>query len=244
MVVHRTGIIVAFLILLSPVTAVPVAHVIGLRSSSTQVITGESTLAYTNTLMQTYYGLSNGTTQAQEAVSFTERVIGFMAPKGLCGLFSLPVSVKTGSLLNVEMTANNPVNFFLLPDYPSVASGGCKVSGTPIVAESNFTDFILHWTAPADGIFYFVFTGPTAVILLTNHGSVRPVEELATITNPTSIETILSTSFATTTVSSTLTMTSPLYLQATNHRGLLIIVAIIGSLAILLSMIAFARRVH
>ena len=159
MVVRRTGIIIAVLILLSPVTALPVAQVIGLRNVSTQVTADESTLAYTNTLLHTYYGASNGTTVAETAVSFPERVIGFMAPRGLCGFFSLPVSVKSGMLLNVEMTANNPVNFYLLSDYPSVGSGSCKVSSNPIVAEDNFTDFTLHWTAPEDGIFYFIFTG-------------------------------------------------------------------------------------
>jgi hypothetical protein len=102
----------------------------------------------------------------------------------------------------------------------------------------------LHWTAPEDGIFYFVFTGPTAVILLTDHGSVRPVEQSATITYPTSIETMLSTYSTTTTLSSTVIITTPLYLQATSQYGLLIIGAIIALLAITLTMIAFARRTH
>lgn len=233
---------IAFLILLSPVTAVPVAQVIGLKNVSTQVTTDESTLAYTNTLMHTYYGASNGTTVAQTAVSFPARVIGFMAPRGLCGFFSLPVPVKSGTLLTVEMTANNPVNFYLLSDYPSSGSGSCKVSSNPIVAENNFTDFTLHWTAPEDGIFYFVFTGPTGVILLADHGSVRPVEQSATITYPTSIETMLSTYSTTTTVSSTVTITTPLYLQATSQYGLLIIGVLIALLAI--ALIALARRTH
>ena len=233
---------IAFLILLSPVTAIPVAQVIGLKNVSTQVTTDESTLAYTNTLLHTYYGASNGTTVAQTAVSFPARVIGFMAPRGLCGFFSLPVPVKSGTLLTVEMTANNPVNFYLLSDYPSNGSGSCKVSSNPIVAENNFTDFTLHWTVPEDGIFYFVFTGPTAVILLADHGSVRPVEQSATITYPTSIETMLSTHSTTTTVSSTVTITTPLYLQATSQYGLLIIGVLIALLAI--ALIALARRTH
>ncbi|MGA3407143.1 MAG: hypothetical protein ABSD49_15550 [Candidatus Bathyarchaeia archaeon] len=242
MVVRRTGMIIAFLILLSPVTAIPVVQVIGLKNVSTQVTTDESTLAYTNTLMHTYYGASNGTTVAQTAVSFPARVIGFMAPRGLCGFFSLPVPVKSGTLLTVEMTANNPVNFYLLSDYPSSGSGSCKVSSNPIVAENNFTDFTLHWTAPEDGIFYFVFTGPTGVILLADHGSVRPVEQSATITYPTSIETMLSTYSTTTTVSSAVTITTPLYLQATSQYGLLIIGVLIALLAI--ALIALARRTH
>jgi len=244
MVVRRTEMIIAFLILLSPVTALPVAQVIGLKNVSARVIASESTLAYTNTLMHTYYGASNGTTLAQTAVSFPERVIGFMAPKGLCGFFSLPVPVKSGTLLTVEMTANNPVNFYLLSDYLANGSGSCKVSKNPIMAENNFTDFTLHWTAPEDGIFYFVFTGPTAVILLADHGSVRPVEESATITYPTSIETMLSTYSTTSTMSSTVTVTTPLYLKATSEHGLLIIGAIVASLALLLTVIAFARRTH
>src|SRR5208283_3105796 len=141
MVVRRTVMIIAFLILLSPVTVVPVAQVIGLKNVSTQVTADESTLAYTNTLLFTYYGASNGTTVAQTAASFPERVIGFMAPKGLCGLFSLPVSVKSGTLLSVEMTANNPVNFYLFSGYPTIGSGSCNVSSNPILAENNFTDF-------------------------------------------------------------------------------------------------------
>jgi hypothetical protein len=211
---------------------------------STQVTTDESTLAYTNTLLHTYYGASNGTTVAETAVRFPERVIGFMAPRGLCGFFSLPVSVKSGMLFNVEMTANNPVNFYLFSDYPSVGSGSCKVSSNPIVAEGNFTDFTLHWTAPEDGIFYFIFTGPTAVILLIDHGSVGSVEQSATITYPTSIETMLSTYATTATISSTVTITTPFYLRTTSQYGLLIIGVIIASLVLLLTMIAFARRTH
>src|SRR5208337_4437252 len=133
------------------------------------------------------------------------------------------------------------VNFYLFSGYPTIGSGSCNVSSNPILAENNFTDFTLRWTAPEDGIFYFIFTGPTAVILLTDHGSVRPVEESATVTYPTSVETMLSTSSTTTVISSTVTITTPLYLRATSEKAWLIIGAIIASLAILLTMIGFGR---
>ena len=244
MVVRRTVMIIAFLMLFSPVTAIPLVEITGVKNVSAQITADKSIIAYTNTHLVTYFGASNGTTMAQTATSFPAQVIGFMAPKGLCGFFSLPVSVKSGTLLSVEITANNPVNFYLVSDSPTVGSGSCNVSSNPILAEKNFTDFTLHWTPPVDGIFYFIFTGPTAVILLTDHGSVRPVEGSATVTYPTSVETILSTYSTTTFISSTVTNTTPLYLQATAGLALLTFGAIIASLVVLLTIIAFWRNMR
>jgi len=244
MVASRTGMIIAFLILLSPLTASPVAQVIGLTSKSTQVTTDASTQAYTGTLVHTYFGSTTGMTVAQTAVSFPERIVGFVAPKGKCALYSLPVMVSSGTLLNVEMTANYPVNFFILSEFPSGGLTGCNVLGNPLVAQANFTEFTLHWTAPENGIFYFVFTGPTAIILLSDHGSVKPVEEVTTITYPTSIRTELSTYSEIATLASTVTVTSPLYLQTTTQNWLLIVGSIIVAVAITLSLLAFIRRPH
>ena len=244
MVARRTGIMLAFLMLLSPATAVPVAQVIGLKNMSEQVTASESTVAYTNIQMHTYYGSGSGTTLVQTAASFPERVIGFMAPQGKCALYSLPVTVTSGTSLSVRMTANAPVNLFILSAYPSGDLTGCKVSGTPLLSEANFTDFTLNWTAPEAGLFYFVFTGPTAVILLADHGSMQGVQQAATVTYPTSTQTNLSTYSEIITMSSTLTVTSPLYLQATTQNWMLIIGSVVLSIAITLFLLAFVRRLH
>ena len=244
MVAYRTRVIIGFLILLSPLTAVPVAQVIGLGSVTTLATTNASTLAYTNTVMHTYFGSGNGTTVAQLPVSFPERVIGFMAPKGKCSIYSLPVTVELGTTLSVRMTANKPVNFFILPEYPSGALDGCNVPSAPLLSQFNFTDFTLHWTAPANGVFYFVFTGPTAVILLTDHGSAKPVEQTVQVTYPTSVETVFSTYSTTTMISSTITATSPLYLHQETENGLVIYGSIVVAVAIACGLLVVARRLH
>lgn len=64
MVGRRTEMIIAFLILLSPVTALQVGQAVGLNDTSTQVKSDETTLTYTSANMETYFGSSEGTTIA------------------------------------------------------------------------------------------------------------------------------------------------------------------------------------
>ena len=241
---HRAGIMIALVMLLSPITVYRVQQATGNSNSSTQVATEESTVVSVNTLLRTYYGLSTGITVGETSVSFPERIIGFVAPKGKCAFFSLPVNVTSGTSLIVEMTANFPVNLFILSDYPSGELIGCNVSATPIYMKANFTDFTLHWTAPINGIFYFVFTGPTAVVLLTNHGSMKQVAEAATITYPKSVGTELSTYSEIYTASSTTIITSPLDFRAAGQDWMLIIGAVILSMSVMLMLSAFARRLR
>lgn len=156
---------------------------------SSNVTSAATTVSYTSTTMTTDFASSNGSVLVQQAVAFPPRVIGFIAPKGKCAQFSLPVTVTSNTTLNVQMSSNNPANFYLLPNYAPQPSSSCSIVGNAIVTAINFTKFLLHWTAPAGGTFYFMFTGPTTVIMLTNQGSVKPVIKAGTVTVATSTET-------------------------------------------------------
>jgi hypothetical protein len=240
MVNRRTSTIFVFLILLSPVTAVQVSRVLGVSSVSTQVTANETTLTYTSANVRTYFGSSVGTTLAGEPLSIPQRVVGFMAPQGRCSVFSLPVTIATGTLLNMKFTANNPVNFYLFSVVPSAGwPSSCNVAGG-ILRVNNFTDYTLHWTAPENGTFYLVFTGPTAVILLTDVGSMKPVEQTATMTLPTSTETKLAFYSSTETRTSTMTITAPLLAQVNVLNNALIVGIVIGLLIAVL--LVLSRR--
>ena len=223
MVDRRTGLLVVFLMMLSPVTAVQVAKVVGLSTSTAQVTTNETTLTYSSANMETYFGSSVGTTLAGQPLNIPSRVIGFVAPAGRCSVYSVPITAASGTILSMKITANNPVNLYVFSDYPSGGwPSACKVSGS-ILSVDNFTDYALHWTAPENGTFYLVFTGPTATILLTDIASMKPIEQTATMTYPTNTETKLTFYTSTTSATSTMTVTTPLYLQSASANGVLIV---------------------
>jgi len=238
MISQRTAIVV-LLIFLSPLTALlpftgftspanPIAHV-----------TAEATATYTSTSMKTYFGSTTGPTVVQEPVNFSSRVIGFIAPKGKCAQFSLPVTVTLNTTLNVQMASNNPANFYLLPSYVlQPSSNSCGIVGNAILTALNFTQYVLHWTAQADGTIYFIFTGPTTVIMLTDHGSVKPVLQTGNVTFATSTETNVQVYSQTGTTIYKNTATPPLYLQLAAQYAPLggIIIALLSAILILVGM--------
>jgi len=229
MVSQRTVVFVA-IILLSPITAMlPNMINLGSATSNTSVVSNETTLTYTTTSIRTYFKSTSGSTTVQLPAAFPPRGIGFVAPKGRCAEFSLPVSVTLGTTLNVQMTSNLPTNLYLLPTYVfQVSSNGCVITGNVILSESNFTAYTLHWSSPEDGTFYFIFTAPTTVLLLMDHGSTKPVTQMANITVATSTETSdwLNSMTATQTYTTT-TTPEPFYLQPSQQYAPLVGVIIL-----------------
>jgi hypothetical protein len=194
--------------------------------------------------MRTYFASTSGTTEVQGPLNFPSRVIGFMAPVGKCAQFFLPVTVTSNSTLNVDMRSNNPANFYLMPTYdPQASPNSCSIIGNAIVTAINFTQFTLHWTPQYDGTFYFIFTGPTAVIVLADHGSVKPVLQNGPITFATSTATSVEVYSETSTTEYTATATAPpLYLQETARYAIQIGI-IIALLSIILIVIGVYRGI-
>jgi hypothetical protein len=119
----------------------------------------------------------------QIPVSIPSQGVGFMAPKGKCSQFTMPLNVKSGTSVNLELTSTNPANLYLLPtDQFQTSSNGCNLVGSSLLTENNFTAYTLQWTATEDGPVYLLLTGPNTVIILRDHGSTEPVEQLATMT--------------------------------------------------------------
>lgn len=197
-----------------------------LLSSSTQTLVttiDTKTLNYNVVSTETYFGSTSGFTTIQSPLVLAPRGIGFIAPKGKCAQFSLPVSVISGTTLNVAMTSSKPANLYLLPTYTfQLSLDGCGIIGNTILAENNFTSYRLHWTAPENGTFYLIFTGPTTIIILMDRGSTKPVQQIANITYAASTETTswIDTSTSATTYTITTPVTSPLYLQSAGKYSL------------------------
>ena len=153
----------------------------GLLPSSTQIqtfVTTTDTKTLNNNVVstETYFGSTSGFTTIQSPLALAPRGIGFIAPEGKCAQFSLPISVISGTTLNVAMTSSKPANLYLLPTYTyQLSLDGCSIIGNTILSENNFTTYRLHWTAPENGTFYFIFTGPTTIIILMDRGSTKPV---------------------------------------------------------------------
>jgi hypothetical protein len=180
-------------------------------------------VSYTSTSLTTYYGSTNGTIVTQEPAGIQPIGFGFITPKGKCSQFSYPVIVTAGTKLNVQMSANNAVSFYLLPGYAfQLSPNGCTLTGDTILSESNFTAYTLHWTAPSNGTFYLIFTGPNAVVLLMDNGSTRPVSQVGSVTVATSTETSDLLYSTTSTEMHTTTLVEAFYLEPTNGYALLV----------------------
>ena len=243
---QRTAMFVA-LILLSPITAIlPTIKSAATPASGTSVVSNETTLTYATTSMKTYFTSTSGTTTAQVPSAFPARGIGFIAPKGRCAQFSLPVSITAGATLNVQMTSNLPTNLYLLPTYVfQVSPNGCIITGNLMLSESNFTAYTLHWSAPEDGTFYFIFTAPTTVLILMDHGSTKPVTQMANITVATSTETSDWPYSVTAAQTYTTTTTAePFYLKPSEQYGPLIgVIILLLSIALMLTLVARPPKV-
>ena len=240
MVLQRSIIFGALLLLAPFAGLLPFS---GLLSSTpaTSATTQAQTVTYNDTTLQTYFASTIGTTTAQSPFSFPPRGIGLIAPKGKCAEFSLPVSVTSGTTLSLAMTSTEPANLYLLPTYTFQTSpDGCSITGNTILSETNFTAYKLHWTAPENNTFYLIFTGPTTVIILMDHGSTKPVQEMANVTYASSTETSSWVySSTTTTIYTITTPTAPSYYlpSFTNYAapieiGILILTLAITALAV------------
>jgi len=241
---QRTALFVA-LILLSPLTITLPLTTLTSNHSTSYTTSEETTLTATSVVLRTYFGSTKGTTIVQAPMGLPPRVIGFMAPKGKCSQFTLPVTVTSGSILNLKLTSSNPANLYLLPTNTLQTSpDGCSLVGSAILTESNFTAYTLHWVAPEDGVFYLVFTGPTTIIMLSDGGSTHAVKQNGTVTFATSTETNFNdySSTSTTSYTTTITSASPLYLQPPTLPSLGIVGLIIAILGIILIAIFRRRR--
>lgn len=239
----RTNIFVA-LLLLSPVTlALPLMTTMNSAVTTTYTSSQEQTVTYTSAGIQTYYGSTTGTALIQAPIDLSPIVVGFLAPEGKCSQYTYPLTVISGSVLNVEMTSTNPANMYLLPTNAYETSpDGCQLAApAALLFQANFTEYTLRWTAPASGTFYIILTGPTTVIMLTDAGSSQPVQELANITYATSTQTSFQGYAVTGLSTETYTTTSnqPFYVQPENLPsvgilGLLGLLACLGLVVILL----------
>jgi hypothetical protein len=238
---QRTYMLVALVLLLSPIGTL--ASYLTPKSTIPIVSSTEATQTYTSSSITTYYGSTTQMTNVQVASSFSPSGIGFLAPKGRCAEYTLPVTVTSGMTLNVAMTANSPVSFYLFPTYAFQTSpNGCSIIGSAILTVNNFTKYLLHWTPQSSGTFYFLFTASNAILILMDHGSTKPVQELANITYATSTETRIALSSSTSTLSYTTTevAASPLYLPGSAGYA----AAIISVIALLAITLLFVQKRH
>ena len=179
----RTAMFV-LLILLSPLTILlPFSNPV--RVTTTTYVTSErtTTATYTSTAFDTSFVSTTGTMMVQTPMSIPPQGVGFMAPKGKCSQFTMPLTVKNGTTLNLELTSENPANLYLLPTNTFQTSpDGCALIGTSLLTENNFTAYTLQWTATEGSTVYILLTGPNTIIILRNHGSTESVQQLATVT--------------------------------------------------------------
>ena len=241
---QRTIVLVA-LMLLTPLTITLPITSLSSATSTTYTTSAETTLTTASAVLRTYFGSTEAVELVQVPVDLPPRVIGFVAAKGKCSQFTLPVTVTSGSILNLKMTSNNPANLYLLPTYVFQTSpNGCSLVGGAILTASNFTAYTLHWVASENGTFYILFTGPTTIIILRDQGSTYPVKQDATITYATSTETNFNeySSTSTTTYTTATTSTHPLYLQLPTLSSLEIVALLITCLGITLVAVFRERR--
>ena len=240
---QRIAVLVA-LVLLIPLTVALPLTTLASSHPTTYTTSAETTLTTTSVALRTYFGSTQGTELVPTPMNLPPRAIGFMAPEGKCSYYTLPVTVTSGTVLNLKMTSTNPANLYLLPTYVfQTSTNGCNLVGNAILSADNFTTYTMHWTAPEPGVFYIVLTGPTTVIILNDQGSTKAVNQDATITYATSTETNFNDySSTSTTTYTTTTTTQPLYLQPPTLSSLEIVAILIAILGITLVAVFRRRR--
>lgn len=229
------------LILLSPLTVMlPIINSTSV-GQATYVTSEQTTQTYTSMTFNVSFKSTTGTATIQTPTSLPSKGIGFMAPKGKCSQYTLPVTVKSGTTLNLELTSTNPANLYLLPTYTFQTSpDGCNLIGSALLTEKNFTAYTFHWTAAEDGTIYLLLTGPTTIIILTDHGSTEPVKQLATITyasTETNFNLYSTTNFVTYTRTTTNPVGSLLYAPQVGYGVGIVgfLVSLLGAMLILAS---------
>ena len=236
------------MLLLAPLTAtLPVMTNLNQSLTTTYTVSEENTVTSTSAIIQTYYGSTTGMALIQAPINLPPEVVGFAAPKGKCSQYTYPVSVKSGTILNVEMTSTYPANVYLLPSYTyQTSSDGCEITlpAEALVFQANFTTYTLQWTAPENGTFYILLTGPNTIIIMNDQGSTKPVQQDATITYATSTETNFNdySSTSTTTYTTTSIDAHPLYLQPPTLSSLEIVGLLVTCLGIILVAVLSRRR--
>jgi len=154
-------------------------------ASTTYVVVQRTAIAtYTSTAFDTSMVSTVTTATSHTPVSIPSQGLGFIASKGKCSQFMMPITVKSGITLSLDVSSTNPANLYLLPSETYLASpNGCGlVEGSPLVAKNNFTTYTLRWTASENCTVYLLLTGPSTVIILMNHGSAQAVQQIATAT--------------------------------------------------------------
>jgi hypothetical protein len=219
----------------------------GFLPASTQslITSTEKTTTYDLVSAKTSYISTTGFTTDQTPLDLTPRGIGFVAPNGKCAQFSLPLTVTTGTRLNMAMTSSEPANLYLLRNYTFQSSPNqCNIVGDLVLSETNFTAYTLHWTAPENGTFYLIFTGPTTIIVLMDHGSTKPDPEIANITYATTeISSWVDSSIITTTYTTTTPLASAFILQGfTDYATPIALGILIATLAMILLRMRTRRR--
>lgn len=242
-------VMVATLILLSPLTMLlPFSN--PLPVTTTTFVTSErtATATYTSTVFDTSFASSAGTMPVQIPVSIPPQIVGFMAPKGKCSQFTMSLTVKSGTNLNLEIISKNPANLYLLPTETfQTSSDGCSLIGSSLLTENNFTSYTLRWTATEAGTVYLVLIGPNTIILLRNHGSTDAVDQLATTTyasTETNINLYSAINIVNYTTTATTTSVSQPYLSPSLRIELSIVaflVAFFGPILLLGSKKGFVR---
>jgi len=179
----RTVMFAALILLTSLTILLPFSNSMPIATTTYVTSEGTTTATYTSTAFDTSFVSTTGTMAVQAPMSIPSQGVGFMAPKGKCSQFTMPLTVKSGTNLNLELTSTNPANLYLIPRNTfQTSSNGCDLIGGSLLTENNFTAYTLHWTAPEDGTVYLLLTGPNTIIILRNHGSTDSVEQLTTVT--------------------------------------------------------------
>ena len=236
---RRTSLFVA-LLLLSPITVV-IPLISQPFATTTYTTSHETTLTYASAAStQTYYSYTRRNALIPTPIDLPSKVVGFVALKGKCSQYTYPLTVTSGTILNVKLTANQPINVYLLSTYQfQTLPDGCKLAVTPLLFEANFTTYTLHWVATSNEVLYIILTGPTAIVTLTDQGSSQPVQELANVTYATSTQTEFQPIVSISTAIYTATTTTPFLTKATNdHSGYTpiigVVIVLLGALLLLI----------
>jgi hypothetical protein len=224
------------LILLSPLTILlPLTNPAPVATTAFMTSERTTTATYTSTAFDTSFVSTTGNMAVQVPVSIPSQIVGFMAPKGKCSEFTMPLAVNSGTNLNLQLTSTNPANLYLLPTNTfQISPNGCSLIGGSLMAENNFTAYTLQWTAAEDGTVYLLLTGPNTIITLRNNGTTNSVEQLATITyasTEANLNLYSSINIANYTTTATTTSVSQRYLPPSLRFGLAIVTFLVALLA-------------
>ena len=231
------------LLLCAIVVALSVVPSLTASTPTVHVDSAETTMTDTYVGMSTYLSSTEGPVLGGAPLNIPPKVVGFMAPAGECGQYSLPFTVTSGTILDLGLiSSSKPANVYILSTYTFETSpDGCSVTAPALASAANFTSYVLHWTAPVNGTFYLILTGPTTMVTLTDQGSTQPVYEMATETYAVSTQTSFEDFLSTSTVTYTSTaLAQSVCLQPHVQSGLAVVGIVIICLGLAVS--AVKRR--